>query len=153
MRGCSACEEAGSGSAVFSFRRGPGPSPARFLESSKSQQGPPCVPKATKGYLDNPRSSHPLMRPYLLIRRALCCWRPPSKPHAGGHSCPCLPQMTEPLPQPQHPCTSDTPLSGQWEALPLSPEPPASSSVSTGGAGSCFSSRAAPHCGVSFCTC
>ena len=57
MRGCSACEEAGSGSAVFSFRRGPGPSPARFLESSKSQQGPPCVPKATKGCLVFP-SAH-----------------------------------------------------------------------------------------------
>ena len=57
MRGCSACEEAGSGSAVFSFRRGPGPSPARFLESSKSQQGPPCVPKATKGCLVFP-STH-----------------------------------------------------------------------------------------------
>ena len=95
-------------------------------------------------------SSRLLMRPHLLIR-ALCRWRPPSKPHAGGHSYPCLPEMMEPLPQP--PCTSDTPRS--WSVGSPSPQPRATSpfSVSTGGAGSCFSSRAAPHCGVSFCTC
>lgn len=114
LRTCGA-QGGRSASAVFSFRRGPGPSPARSPESSKSQQGPPHMPKATKGCLDNPRASHLLTRLPVMTREPLCHWGPPSKPHWR----PLLPLPAwddVALAQPQYTHPSDTPcVLGQRE--------------------------------------
>lgn len=81
----------GSGSAVFSFRRGPGPSPVRSPESSKSPQGPP--PHTAAAVLLHPPWGIPstLLRLQVPARGTPCDRRPVTEPphaHPSGTSFP-----------------------------------------------------------------
>lgn len=83
-------EEARSSSIVFSFRRGPGPSPARSPGSSKCQQGSPCMPRAGGAAPMNP--GLPVCSGgYKSYKRTAPRWRLSNNPHWVGEEGALLP--------------------------------------------------------------